>query len=98
AIWPLYGNESWGRRSSYEFSDFWLIKGDYIRLKTLQLGYSLPSKVIERVRLKSCKVYVSGYNLLTFSALDFIDPEIDTDVINFAAYYPPTGTYNAGIV
>jgi TonB-linked SusC/RagA family outer membrane protein len=98
AVWPIYGNESWGSRSSYQFSDFWLVKGDYIRLKNLQIGYFLPENLIQRVRLKSCKVYVSGYNLLTFSALDFMDPEIDTNVANFAAYYPPTGTYNAGVV
>ena len=47
----------------------------YCRLKTAELGYTLPSSLTRKVNIKSMRVYVSGYNLLTFSGLKYIDPE-----------------------
>lgn len=98
AKWPIYGNTSWGTRPSYVFSDFWLIRGDYLRLKTLELSYTLNQNTLSRLRLKGFKIYLSGYNLLTFSELRFLDPEADDDVYTMGVYYPPTGTYNMGFV
>ena len=72
ARWPIYGNESWGSRSSYQFSQFWLMKGDYLRLKSLELGYTFNSELTKKLRIKSLKLYVSGYNLITFFSLDFL--------------------------
>jgi len=97
AKWPIYST-GWTSRVSYQFSDFWLIKGDYLRLKNLELGYTLSENLSRRLKLKSCKIYVSGYNLLTFSQLDFLDSEADTSVYTLGLYYPPTGTYNIGCV
>ena len=99
ARWPRYRTDNYNRsHSSYSFSDFWLINGSYIRLKTVELGYTLPQNITQRVGIESCKIYVSGFNLLTFSALDFMDPEIDTSPSRlFGLYYPPVGTYNMGL-
>ena len=47
----------------------------YLRLKTMEIGYTLPAKLLRRINIKSLRVYVSGYNLLTFSDLKYIDPE-----------------------
>lgn len=47
----------------------------YIRLKTLEVGYTLPEVWIEKVNVHSVRVYVNGYNLLTFSGLKYMDPE-----------------------
>mgnify|MGYP002275080805 FL=1 len=48
----------------------------YMRLKNLQLGYSLPKSVVEKVGISNCRVFVSGENLLTFTSLSSIfDPE-----------------------
>ena len=47
----------------------------YIRLKSLELGYTLPNKWLGTVGVKDIRVYVNGYNLLTFSPLKNIDPE-----------------------
>ena len=46
-----------------------------MRLKTMELGYTLPKKLVSRARIKSLRVYVSGYNLLTFTGLKNMDPE-----------------------
>ncbi len=47
----------------------------YIRLKTLELGYSFPRHLLAKAKIKDLRVFVNGYNLLTFSPLKNIDPE-----------------------
>lgn len=47
----------------------------YLRLKNLQVGYSIPKHIAKKVLLSNARVYVSGENLLTFSNLMFFDPE-----------------------
>jgi hypothetical protein len=54
---------------------------------------------MRKIGVDNCKLYVSAYNLLTFSALKFIDPEIDTHAVTtFGDYYPPVGTLNVGVL
>lgn len=64
------GNE--GRTSTY-----FVENGSYAKLRTLQLGYSLPDKVLDKLRMTSCRFYVSGQNLLTIKSgsLTCSDPE-----------------------
>jgi hypothetical protein len=47
----------------------------YMRLKTLELGYNLPKNIISKANIKDLRVYLSGYNLLTFTGLKNVDPE-----------------------
>ena len=65
-------NEYWVNQGN----TFWLHKTDYLRLKNLQLGYSLPHNITTKLGIQAFRVYVSGYNLLTYSPdyKDF-DPE-----------------------
>jgi TonB-linked SusC/RagA family outer membrane protein len=100
AKWPIYRGQTSNRANpSYAYnSQLWLINGAYLRLKTVELGYTLPKTLTGKAGINSCRIYVSAYNLLTFSALNFIDPEIDTHAVTtFGDYYPPVGTYNFGI-
>lgn len=50
-------------------SDFWIQNGAYARLKNLQLGYTLPSAVTKKIAVDNLRVFVSGQNLLTLSAM-----------------------------
>lgn len=61
-----------GRTSSY-----FVENGSYMKLRTLQIGYNLPSKVLEKLRMSRCRFYLSGQNLLTIksSSLTCTDPE-----------------------
>jgi hypothetical protein len=53
-----------------------IINASYVRLKTIELGYSLPHRWMDKVRVKNCRVYVNAYNLFTISGLeDGVDPE-----------------------
>jgi len=57
-------------------STFWLRDAGYLRLRTATLGYTIPSSVVKALKIKSIRLYVTGQNLLTFSNMDFIDPEL----------------------
>ena len=57
-------------------SDRYLQRGDFIRMRNVRLGYSLPASLIERVRLQHLEFYLQGTNLLTINS-DFAgDPEV----------------------
>lgn len=53
--------------------------GDYIRLKNLTLAYNLPTSVINRAKLRSARIYITGVNLLTITDYTGWDPEVNTD-------------------
>ncbi|NJK93664.1 MAG: SusC/RagA family TonB-linked outer membrane protein [Bacteroidales bacterium] len=74
-------NYQWVQKSSnynneLNFHDKYLHKGDFIRLKNLQLGYSLPSSVLSKIKIQGLRVYVSGTNILTFTKFKGYDPEV----------------------
>jgi len=75
-------------------SDFWLRDAKYMRLKSLELAYSLPQKLLKPVGLGQCKIFVNGYNLLTFAKMKDYDPE---NVNQLGIYYPQTRIYNIGL-
>jgi hypothetical protein len=50
-----------------------------------------------KLGIERCKIYVAAYNLLTFSANKFMDPEMKTNTTAIGGYYPPVGTYNIGL-
>jgi TonB-linked SusC/RagA family outer membrane protein len=55
----------------------WLEDGSYLRLKNLMLGYNVPQPVIERIKVRSLRVYMSAVNLLTFTNYSGYDPEVN---------------------
>ncbi len=57
-------------------STFFLTNGSYFRFKTIQLGYTLPKKVMDKIGLQLIRVYVSANNLVTFTKYQGYDPEI----------------------
>jgi hypothetical protein len=62
-------------------------RANYIRLKNLQFGYSLPSAWMKKVGVSKCRLFVSGENLLTFTPLfDVFDPETLTGGVGGNAY------------
>jgi TonB-linked SusC/RagA family outer membrane protein len=76
-------------------STFWFRDGKYLRVKSMQLGYTLSKKACESIGLSNVRVYVEGSNLLTISGLpEGIDPE-SPGVNN--GYYPQQKTFMGGI-
>ena len=76
-------------------STFWFRDGKYLRVKSLQLGYTVPANVCKKLGMESLRLYVEGANLFTLSGLpEGIDPE-SPGVNN--GYYPQQKTYMGGI-
>lgn len=74
-------------------STFWLRNGNYLRLRSVELGYSLPAAVLKRVKLNAARVFVNGYNLVSFASKTFngADPE------NYRGLYPIQKVVSVGV-
>lgn len=64
--------------SNWRSSDLYIKDGSYLRLKTAQLGYTLPAMLTKKVSIQKLRVYVSAENLFTFTGYDGFDPEVAT--------------------
>jgi len=73
---------------------YWLRNNDYIRLKNLEIGYTLPDVLGKKTGIGSLRVYANGLNLLTFTKLQGFDPESDNSL---GQYYPQSRILNTGI-
>lgn len=92
---PVYPRFSVNSGSNnYKDSDLWLKDASYIRLKNVELGYTFRSEGLKSIGLNSARLYVNGYNLLTFSKLKMIDPE---EKPNSGGNYPLIRIYNMGL-
>jgi len=78
-------------------SDFFIKDGSYFRIKTLQIGYTLPNQWLSRVGLSKVRVYVMGNNLLTFTKYTGFDPEIGSSNGIDRGIYPQPRALMAGI-
>jgi hypothetical protein len=88
------GNTSHGGNNGLA-STFWMKKGDYVRLKSAQIGYTLPQAWINSIGFTRIRVYVEGSNLFTLDSLPKgVDPE-SPRVNN--GYYPQQRTFMGGI-
>lgn len=75
-------------------STFWLKKADFLRLKLLNIGYSIPEKIAHKIGAQGLRVYFSGSNLFIISRFnrEFFDPELED---GFS--YPIMKSYNFGV-
>lgn len=93
----LFGGNGTAQSTRY------LQDADFIRLRNLTLGYSLPTDVVGKIGLSKLRVYFTGINLLTFTSYDGYDPEATSDVNGAATpgeeFYsvPPARTYTLGL-
>lgn len=84
-------------------SDFNIQNAAYLRLKSMEIGYTLPDKVLKQINLKNIRVYASAYNLLTFTKLKYMDPEFFTSntsssgLTNLGYNYPINKTFSIGL-
>ena len=79
---------------NYEPSTWWLRKSHYLRLKNLQIAYSIPKKLTRKVHLDGANIFFQGVNLLTFSPFKLWDVELGD---GRGATYPNISTYSLGI-
>ena len=72
-------------------SDVWTANGKYLKLREIQLSYSLPTSLISRIKLKEATVFFKGNNILSFDNIKILDPEY------IALAYPRSRSFLFGI-
>lgn len=72
---------------------FWLNNASFLRLKNVEIGYTLPTEVLSRLKLGGLRFYVNGFNLLTITKVKDYDPEGNS---GSGQFYPQQRIINIG--
>lgn len=88
AKYPRLTTES--NANNLTLNSVWLGDASFLKLRNCEIYYKLPASVLNKIKMKSAKVYVRGVDLLCFDKLDAVDPE------NIGVYYPLTKSVHAG--
>jgi TonB-linked SusC/RagA family outer membrane protein len=91
-FWPRLSFSSTGNNSVA--SSWWLKDMSMLRMKHIEIGYSLPREIIQKARIKTARIFITGNNLLTFSHFKMWDPELNT---SNGFRYPIMKSYSAGV-
>ncbi len=89
-----------GDNVNWQASDLYVYDGSYLRLKNIQIGYTLPSNLVKKVFISSLRVYVAAENLLTFTKYHGFDPEISSGGTSLGidrGVYPQAKTWTVGV-
>ena len=79
--------------NNYQASSFWTRPTTYVRLKNVEIGYTLPKTFCKRLGMENARVYLTGENLLTWDKVKVFDPEMP----NNSGNYPQQKIYNIGV-
>lgn len=79
--------------NNQQVSDFWLRDAGYVRLKSIELGYTGSPAILKHLAIQSFRIFVNSYNPITWDKIDIIDPELSGD----NAYFPISKAFNIGL-
>lgn len=88
-----------GDNVNWQSSDLYVYDGSYLRLKNIQLGYTLPQHLTKKVFISSLRLYVAAENLFTFTKYHGFDPEISSGGTSLGidyGVYPQARTWTIG--
>lgn len=91
ALWPRLAPRVIDNNT--QRSTWFMRDGTFLRLKSLEIGYSLPKNIIQTIKVEQFRIYLSGTNLLTFSKFKLWDPEMAGNGLG----YPIQKVFNAGV-
>ena len=91
ALWPRYS--AYSNKNNSAVSTWWMRDGAFLRLKQLEIGYTLPYNVTKKLGMDNMRVYFQGNNLLCWSRFKLWDPELASSGLN----YPIQRTFNVGV-
>ena len=83
-----------GNNNNDRASTFWLRDGSYLRLKTLEIGYTLPKNIVNKIHFNNIRIFFMGTNLFTFSKFKLWDPEL---MSSNGTKYPLSKTFTLGL-
>lgn len=88
-------------QNNSEVSSFWQRNASYLRLRTMMLSYNLPVHWVSHAGMTGARIYVSGQNLITWTPLKNLDPEVATNSVDgnsgFGWYFPTTKNVTVGL-
>lgn len=93
ATYPRLGTSNELVANNLQPSSWWLRDGSFIRLKSLEVGYTLPKNILRSLKISNCRFYFNGLNLVTWSPFKMWDPELGGN--GFA--YPIQKVFNLGV-
>ncbi|MDG3583011.1 SusC/RagA family TonB-linked outer membrane protein [Galbibacter pacificus] len=96
ALYPRlsYGDTGLGQNNNTQGSTWWLREINFLRLKTAEIGYTLPKNISDKLSLGNTRFYVRGTNLFTISDFDLWDPELNT---GNGGVYPNISVVSMGV-
>ncbi len=80
----VYGNTGVGAYNTQTATSRWLQDASFLRIKSLTVGYTLPSSITQKVKIDRVRFYVNIQNLYTFTKYDGMDPEVEYNPIGVA--------------
>ncbi|MDB5153397.1 MAG: TonB-linked outer membrane protein SusC/RagA family [Mucilaginibacter sp.] len=89
------GNFAYTGTTANSNSSFNFQSAAYVRLKSAEIGYTLPASVLSHIGIKGIRVFANGYNLVTWTKLKYVDPEHPTGLYGYL--YPLDKLYNVGL-
>ena len=92
AFWPRLSEVQ--VTNNLETSTWWMRNGAFLRLKTVELGYTPPAGLLDKWRIQSMRFYVNGSNLFVLSDFDLWDPEMGGNGLG----YPVQRVFNMGVM
>jgi hypothetical protein len=92
----LHRFDYYNTNRNLRISDFYVEDGSYLRLKNIQVGYTLPIRITKRVHIQKFRIYLSAQNLLTWTNYSGLDPEVGGWGID-CGIYPQPRVYMAGV-
>ncbi|WP_025142388.1 SusC/RagA family TonB-linked outer membrane protein [Pedobacter jeongneungensis] len=93
ALYPRLAVNAADLENNAQTSTWWMRNGRLLRLKSVELGYTLPQRISSKIKLNSCRIYLNGLNLITWSPFKMWDPEQGGN--GFA--YPIQKVFNVGL-
>jgi TonB-linked SusC/RagA family outer membrane protein len=94
---PIMNN---ARTNNFLPSTYFLDKADYFRIRNISLSYDLPVTLLEKVKIKSAKVYINAQNVFTFTKATGYSPEVGGSPLSFGVdngVYPIPASYTLGV-
>lgn len=102
--WHGEGTSNWlpkivegGQNGASEVSDLYVEDGSYLRLKVLQMGYSLPAALTEKLLIRRFRIFLQGENLVTMTRYTGLDAEVGTRNGFDGGTYPQARTWTFGV-
>jgi len=97
ARWPrAFIKQTYGDAFNGQASTWWMRDASFLRLKSLELGYTLPKKVTKLLSIENMRIYANGNNLFSIDNIKICDPEVPDNVAG-TNFYPQQRIVTVGV-